>query len=38
MSKGEILNGRYRIENERIGTGSFGVIILAVDILENNEK
>ena len=37
MSKGEILNGRYRIENERYDKGSFGLILLAVDILEDEK-
>ena len=38
MSKGEVLNGRYKIENERIDAGSFSSILLAVDIHENNKE
>ena len=38
MSKGEVLNKRYKIENERIDAGSFGSILLGLDIQENNKE
>ena len=37
MSNIELLNERYKIENDPIGNGNFGLIFLAIDVRDNKK-